>query len=155
MPTSAEVESIFSHLASRDNSGFFDNVIDDVDWTIQGHSPMSGHYKSKSEFLAATLSVLGKDVLTEPLRMGVKNVVSGDGQAAVELAAIDAWCKNGKAIYPDHHDRDMYWSNFLGLKYDMTYCWVVKFNQQNKIYQVRAYIDTDLLIRAMEHKKAA
>ena len=55
--------------------------------------------------------------------------------------------------------------NCAGLKYDMsvtpqitpnqlltstrTYCWVVKFNEDGMITRVRAYIDTELLTRAM------
>ena len=32
----------------------------------------------------------------------------------------------------------------------MTYCWVVRFNEERKIQEVRAYLDTNLLTRAME-----
>lgn len=38
----------------------------------------------------------------------------------------------------------------IGLKYDMVYCWIVRFNKDGKIDQVRAYVDTDLLTRAIE-----
>jgi ketosteroid isomerase-like protein len=38
----------------------------------------------------------------------------------------------------------------IGLKYDMVDCWIVRFNQDGKIDQVRAYGDTDRLTRAIE-----
>jgi hypothetical protein len=34
--------------------------------------------------------------------------------------------------------------------YDMVYCWIVRFNKDGKIDPVRAYLDTDLLTRAIE-----
>jgi ketosteroid isomerase-like protein len=40
-----------------------------------------------------------------------------------------------------------------GLKYDMVYCWIIKFTENRKIKQVRAYLDTDLLTRAIEENK--
>jgi hypothetical protein len=36
-----------------------------------------------------------------------------------------------------------------GLKYDMVYCWIIRFNKERKIDRVRAYLDTDLLTRAI------
>ena len=134
---------IFSRLTSENSYGrtsFFDYVLDDVSWTILGHSPMSQTYNSKQEFIDATLSVLGNQVLKEPLRMQPHNAVVGspseDGgqQAVVEMKAVDAECRNG-------------------MTYDMTYCWVCTFidvEGEKKISRVRAYIDTDLLTRAVE-----
>jgi ketosteroid isomerase-like protein len=40
-----------------------------------------------------------------------------------------------------------------GLTYDMTYCWIVRFNTEKKIVKVRAYLDTELLTRAIEQNK--
>ncbi|KIW69513.1 hypothetical protein PV04_05386 [Phialophora macrospora] len=113
-------------------------IADDVDWTIMGHSPMSRQYSGKQDFVDNTLKVLRERVLTEPLRLEVGDVVGaldgeGDdihGEVAVELRAIAAVCKNG-------------------LSYDMAYVWMCKF-QKGKIVRVRAYLDTDLLRRAME-----
>ena len=112
-------------------------LADDVDWTIMGHSPMSRKYANKEDFVNNTLRVLSGKVLMEPLRLKVANVVgevTGDneisGEVAVEFEAIDAVCKNG-------------------LKYDMRYVWVMLF-ETGKIVKARAYLDTDLLTRAME-----
>ncbi|KAJ9611300.1 hypothetical protein H2200_004484 [Cladophialophora chaetospira] len=113
------------------------HIADDVDWTIMGHSPMSRKYNGKQDFFDNTLKVLSGRILNEPLRLKVVNVVTSmtgddepDGEAVVEFQAIDAVCKNG-------------------LKYDMRYAWVCLF-EKGKIVRVRAYLDTDLLTRAME-----
>lgn len=98
-PSVSEIKQIFEPLSIQGSqSKYFDHVADDVDWTIMGHSPMSGRYTSKKEFVDATLTVLREKVLTEPLRMKVVNVIAGDGEwAAVEMEAIDAVCKNGES----------------------------------------------------------
>jgi len=134
-PTADEIHKIFDSLASGDLKTFFSHVDDNVDWRIMGHSPMSDHYHDKADFQKRTLGVLNDNVLKEPLRVYVVNVQGGgeSDQAAVELKA-DSVCKNG-------------------LKYDMTYCWVLKFNTDRQIERVRAYIDTDLLTRAINENK--
>jgi len=99
---------------------------------------MSRTYTSKQDFMDSTLKVLAERVLTDPLRLRVVNVVGTlegegeemDGEVAVELEAIDAVCRNG-------------------LRYDMRYVWVCGF-EKGKIVKVRAYLDTDLLNRAMK-----
>ena len=106
-----------------------------------GHSPMSKTYKSKYDFLNATLAVLGNQVLKGPLRMYPYNAVvatpteDGSQQAVVEMRAVDAECRNG-------------------MTYNMTYCWVCSFVEtddgQRKIAKVRAYVDSELLTRAIK-----
>ncbi len=89
---------MFGALATGDGT-FFANVVDDVDWKIMGHSPMSKSYNNKEEFQQQTLKYLAAHVLTEPLKMYIVNVIGGgdDGSAAVELKA-DSVCKNGKSF---------------------------------------------------------
>ncbi|KIW74838.1 hypothetical protein Z517_11608 [Fonsecaea pedrosoi CBS 271.37] len=146
-PSAAQISRLFAPLAIQGRQHeTLALLADDVDWTICGHAPpMSRRYTSRQEFLDNTLKVLRERVLTEPLRLEVRNIVvsstaSGggeegkdeeiDGDVVVELEALDATCKNG-------------------LPYDMRYCWVCKF-AHGKIVQVRAYLDTDLLTRALQ-----
>ena len=135
----AQVEFHFTHLSDPDPSKrrvfFDDHVSPDVNWTVMGSTPMSKEYTSLSSFLDATIKVLGDDVLTEPLRLEVKNVIAmpielGGTTAVVELAAMNAKCQNG-------------------MDYPMRYCWVVKYDSNEKIVEARAYIDTDLLNKAI------
>jgi hypothetical protein len=37
--------------------------------------------------------------------------------------------------------------------YDMVYCWIVRFNKEKKVDKVRAYLDTDLLTRAVQENR--
>ena len=147
--TPTAVQDIFSAFSSDSadtRASFFNHVLDDVNWTVMGHCPLSGIYNSKQDFIKATVNLLGTHVLTEPLRMAVHNVIVGevaaDGSqtAVVEMKAIDAKCNNG-------------------LVFDNVYCWVCKFVQESdasgnwKIGKVRAYVDTDLVKRAVEENK--
>ncbi len=141
--TRKDVLAIFSNLSSENASertSFFDHVLDNVNWTIMGHSPMSKTYTSKYDFINATLQVLGNQVLKGPLRMYAYNAIvaapseDGSQQAVVEMRALDAECRNG-------------------MTYDMTYCWVCTFidvEGERRIAKVRAYVDSDLLTRAIK-----
>jgi uncharacterized protein len=138
-PTAQKIQAIFSPLSQQGHQRQFqESISETVHWEITGHSPMAGIYTSRQQFVDNTLSVLANRVLREPLRLRVVNVVgelTGErdelqGEVAVELEAIDAVCKNG-------------------LRYDMSYVWVCRF-EKGKIARVRAYLDTDLLNRAMK-----
>lgn len=96
-PTIPEIRELFANLSNGQGSVFFDRVIDNVDWVIRGHSPMSGEYKSKQDFQAKTLKVLDGQLLKKPLAMYVDNVVGGgeQSQAVVEMHA-DSECRNGE-----------------------------------------------------------
>ena len=133
-PTQGEIGEIFSRLAQHGGQfKFMNSVAEDVKWTIFGHTPISRSYTSKTEFIEETFDMLRGRVLKEPLRLGVKQITGGGESewAVAELSAIDAVCKNG-------------------LTYDMEYCWVCRFDKNHKIVEVRAYLDSDLLIRALE-----
>ncbi|KAK5086557.1 hypothetical protein LTR05_003725 [Lithohypha guttulata] len=130
-PSQEEVLDLFSQLAKQETQkNFFAQVRDDVNWWIVGSTPMSRTYTSKQDFQNATLEILNKKVLGQPLCMRVVNVVAGKDQAVGELEAIDATCRNG-------------------LEYPMRYCWVLHFDDDGKIDRVRAYLDTELLSKAI------
>lgn len=139
-PTADQIKQTFAPLGERDKgSEFFDHVSDDVKWTVIGHTSISGVYTNKQAFVDATLSLLRDRVLTEALRIEVFRVIGGGPDsdwAAVQLRAAEGTrCKNG-------------------LPYDMQYCWTCRFGkdggpEEGKIVEVIAYLDTDLLSRAI------
>jgi ketosteroid isomerase-like protein len=137
-PSSDEVRALFANLSARENqANFWSKVAENVDWWIVGQTPMSGKYSSKKAFLDATIEVLNGKVLDGPLLMRTVNVVGGGKEsewATVEMEAIDAKCRNG-------------------MVYDMRYCWNVRFGKDGIIEQVRAFIDTDLLERAIKENQ--
>jgi ketosteroid isomerase-like protein len=53
----------------------------------------------------------------------VQDIIASGDRAVVELKAIDVECKNGLAFTNE-------------------YAWILKFNDQNKIIKVNAYMDT-------------
>ena len=58
--STAYVREIFKNLESGDGKGFFDHVLDDVDWIVEGTHPLAGHYHSKANFLAHTFEKLAR-----------------------------------------------------------------------------------------------
>ena len=122
------VRDLFQHLEKGDGAGFFAQVADNVDWTVEGTHPLAGRYRSKADFVAHTFTRLGK-VLPQGVQLHVTNaLVSGDW-AIVELHSL-ATAKNG-------------------LRFDNKYCWVTRF-ADGKVVEVRAYLDSALVQRLLD-----
>ena len=123
MMNKQEVTALFAHLEHGDGAKFFEQVADDVDWTVEGTHPLAGHYKSKQDFLAGTFTKLGK-VLPRGTELTVENVLMDGDWAIVELRSM-ARAQNG-------------------MRFDNRYCWVCRF-AGNRIVEVRAYLDSWLV----------
>jgi len=119
------VRKIFAGLEHGDGAAFFSHVADDVDWTVMGTHPLAGHYKSKTDFTAATFAKLGK-VLPGGAQLHVDDLFIAGDVAIVELHS-KATAKNG-------------------LRFDNHYCWVCYF-RDDKITRVRAYLDSAMVAR--------
>src|SRR6202522_3348834 len=104
--STAYVREIFKNLESGDGKGFFDHVLDGVDWIVEGTHPLAGHYHSKAEFLAHTFEKLAK-VLPHGAQLNTEHVLVSGDWAVVELHSL-ATAKNG-------------------LRFDNRYCWVCRF----------------------------
>lgn len=117
------VEKLFRNLSTGNSRVFFDNVADDVQWTVTGTHPMAGIYKSKSDFLAHTLHRLNK-LLTGELVLNVNHMIVSGDTAVVEMTSAST-ARNGKP-------------------YVNRYCWVVRF-ENGVIKEVRAYLDSFLV----------
>jgi uncharacterized protein len=121
--TSDYVRAIFKGLEQGDGTAFFEHVDRDVDWTVMGTHPLSGHYHSKADFIAGTFAKLGQ-VLPEGAELRVEHIIVEDNQAVVELHSL-ATAKSG-------------------MRFDNRYCWVVFFEGE-KIARVRAYLDSAMV----------
>jgi ketosteroid isomerase-like protein len=124
----AYVREIFKNLESGDGKGFFDHVLDDVDWIVEGTHPLAGHYHSKADFLAHTFEKLAK-VLPKGAELHTEHVLVSGDWAVVELHSL-ATAKNG-------------------LRFDNRYCWVCRF-VNDMIVEVRAYLDSVMVARLFE-----
>ena len=126
--THERVREIFQGLEKGDGAAFFQNVDDNVDWTVMGTHPLAGHYLSKKAFIEGTFAKLGK-VLPNGAQLHTENVIVEGDQAVVELHSL-ATARNG-------------------MRFDNRYCWVVAF-QDGLIVRVRAYLDSALVARLFE-----
>ena len=126
--TPDRVREIFKGLESGDGAAFFEQVADDVDWTVMGTHPLAGHYRSKKDFIAGTFAKLGQ-VLPRGTQLHVEHLIVKDDQAVVELHSL-ATARNG-------------------MRFDNRYCWVVSF-QDGVIVCVRAYLDSAMVARLFE-----
>jgi hypothetical protein len=127
------VRNIFKGLENGDGAAFFEQVADDVDWTVMGTHPLAGVYPSKKAFIAGTFAKLGQ-VLPQGAQLHVENVVVQDDQAVVELHSL-ATAKNG-------------------MRFDNRYCWVVYF-RDGVIVRVRAYLDSAMVARLFQENPIA
>ena len=126
--TSDRVREIFRGLEKGDGAAFFQQVADDVDWTVMGTHPLAGHYRSKQAFIDGTFAKLGQ-VLADGAELVVEHLIVKDDEAVVELRSL-ATAKNG-------------------MRFDNRYCWVVRFRDA-VIVRVRAYLDSALVARLFE-----
>ncbi|KAJ4351119.1 uncharacterized protein N0V89_006458 [Didymosphaeria variabile] len=131
MPTKEEITAIFDLIGSGQKDAFFENVDDNVDWTVKGtYCPIAGNYKSKQAFHDGTHAL--SSTWATPLKLVVQDIITdGKNKAAVQLKAEGVECKNG-------------------LKFPNEYVWVCHFNDRNKIVKVDAFMDTDLVTRAIQ-----
>ncbi len=121
--TPESVRTLFDKLAGDDPDAFFEQVADDVHWTVLGTHPLAGRYDSKQAFREATFARLGR-LFAEPLKLSVRQVIVAGDSAAVELCAR-ATAKSG-------------------VRFDNDYCWVCRFDG-SRIVEVRAYLDSALV----------
>ena len=125
------VNRLFENLSTGNASAFFDNVADDVHWTVMGTHPLAGVYKSKDEFLKKTFERLDK-VLKGGVILKVDHSLVSGNTAVVEMTSTST-ALNGKA-FPN------------------TYCWVVRF-VDGMITEVRAYVDSFLVKQVIDENE--
>jgi len=131
--STAYVSEIFKNLESGDGKGFFDHVLDDVDWIVEGTHPLAGHYHSKADFLSHTFEKLAK-VLPEGTQLRTEHVLVSGDWAVVELHSL-ATAKNG-------------------MRFDNRYCMVLAFDGET-IVRGRSYLDSAPVARLFEENPIA
>jgi len=132
MITKEEISQLFSYFVKNESEKFFDQVIDDVQWTVMGTHPLAGHYNSKRAFLDAIFYRLSK-ILQKGIISKIKNIYLDNMTAIVEMESLST-ANNGKP-------------------FDNKYCWITKFNEENMIISVRAYVDSALVTKVIEENE--
>ena len=123
-----KVRLMFSHLETGSDDKFFQNVADNVDWTVEGTHPLAGRYTSKQDFYIHTFARLNK-ILPGGTQLHVESVLTDGDWAAVELRS-HATARNG-------------------MRFDNRYCCVMRFEGET-IVEVRAYLDSALVQKLID-----
>lgn len=106
----------------------FDLLHEDVVWTVAGHSPVSGTYASRADFMAQAVAPITARLATA-IRPDVRAVVAQDD------AVVVVW--DGVA------------TSRTGATYRNTYAWHMVF-AQGRIVRVIAFLDTWALAALLE-----
>lgn len=116
-----QIKQLFENLGNGNGDKFFEQVSDQVNWTVYGQHPTAGVFKSKQQFLAATIEKLQPLLKNDTISLDLVQIhISGD-TAIAELLA-DTYSKKGNHFF--NH-----------------YCWVCRF-EDDKIVQVKEYLDS-------------
>ena len=131
--THERVREIFTRLEEGDVAGFFENVADDVDWTVMGVHPLAGRYRSKKAFIAGFVARLS-EVELRSAQIQVEHLIVNYGEAAIEFLALIT-ARNG-------------------MRFEIHGCWIVYFEGE-VIVRVRAYPDSVIVARLFEEDPVA
>lgn len=121
------IKDAFDAWEAGDGQAVFRLMAEDLHWAIIGTTPISGEYKSRSEFLDMVNTKL-MTRLSGPLRPTVQRIF-GDGTTVIAQFVSAA---------PTH----------AGPEYHQTYCWVMEVDD-GAIQRGTAYLDTALIERVL------
>ena len=122
------VAEAFAAWEEGDFGPFFEIVADDVVWTVIGSTRISGTYRGKQAFLDGAVGPI-HDALSGPIRATVVNVFEAGDHVILQWRGESTIRSGGS--------------------YDQVYCWVMRL-AGGRIVETTAYLDTDLVRRALE-----
>ncbi|WP_145073820.1 nuclear transport factor 2 family protein [Poriferisphaera corsica] len=122
------IKQMFKHIENADFDAFFENVHDDVEWTIMGSHAFAGTYKGKKVFRSGAYVPVNKDV-KDGAMLHVERVYLDENVAVVEMVSLP--------------------TDFKHKTMSNTYCWVMEFDDDLKVFKVRAYVDPALMHKMM------
>jgi uncharacterized protein len=121
------VRRAFTPWEDGDSGPFFELIADEVTWTVIGSTPASGVYHSKQALIDGAFGPL-LDKLEEHMTTSLVDIV-GEGEKVFLRFTSSGTTKTG-------------------LGYDQTYCFAMIL-RDDRIVEIVAYIDTDLLRRVL------
>jgi ketosteroid isomerase-like protein len=120
------IDDAFNAWVVRGDRTAFNNLLaDDLQWTVIGTSPVSGHYNSKREFLERAGARMAEKLATS-IQPTVRHVIADGNMVALVF--------DGRA------------SGKNGTVYHQTYCWVLRV-EDGRIREGTAYLDTELITK--------
>ncbi|KAL6689760.1 hypothetical protein J3F84DRAFT_398894 [Trichoderma pleuroticola] len=115
--TKEELEAIFSNQPLANGGPFWTRVAEDVNWTIMGSGPGTGHYTNLAELRANTIEKLMK-ALRGPLELKIVHVFFGGENYAWTTMELEA----------------------RGIRKS-----VIQWNDEGRVIAVRNYLDTAVI----------
>jgi len=131
--TRDEILELFRHLETGQSDQFFEQLAEDVQWTVMGSHPLAGTFHGKEDYLTNCLPRLTRILKEGGVTLQVEKIYVDSMTAVVELKSL-LTAINGK---PYH--------NF--------YCWIVTFSNDKKVIGIKAYLDSALLKQTIEENE--
>lgn len=129
--TVKQVENLFKYLETGENELFFEQVAENVKWTVMGTHPLAGSYHNKQDFISHTFERLNR-ILNDGVVLKTSNILVSEDTAVLEMESLS--------------------TALNGMPFNNTYCWIVKF-RNNMIVEVRAYVDSALVQKVIEENE--
>ncbi|KAF2665442.1 hypothetical protein BT63DRAFT_459017 [Microthyrium microscopicum] len=137
-PNKCQISEVFGYLADGNFTAFLSKVSPTVNWTIMGTHPLAGTYTNRTIFAIDALQRLSNTLQstagTTPLTL-TQIIGGGDEEWSVQELHGLGTCKNG-------------------LKYDNRFAWITRWSTEGIILQVRAYLDSALVHRAITENES-
>ena len=170
-PNKCQIAQVFNHLDEGNFTAFFAKVAPDVEWTLMGTHPLAGDYHNRTIFLTDTLERLGNTFVAGTSTLSLVQIVGGGDEewSAQELHGTGV-CKNGEDSHPYSFSsnglsftriernfeskRKALIARITGLKYDNTFSWVTRWSTEGIIVQVRAWLDSALVSKAITENES-
>ncbi|KAM0803136.1 hypothetical protein BDR22DRAFT_841714 [Usnea florida] len=91
------IVNLFNALVAGDARTFYANVVEDVDWNVQGSHPLAGIYNNKTIFLINAVARIAKiQDASKPHSMELTNIVGGcDEEWSAQEIHVRAVMNNG------------------------------------------------------------
>ena len=96
--SSAHINDVWDNLFTNNWGGFFNNFVEDIDWTVMYTQPLAGHYDNLTLFIVnGVLRLL--DTFDGNANFSLVNIVGGcDDPWSVQETLVEGKCKNGMAL---------------------------------------------------------
>lgn len=97
-PNRAQICTVFESLTgvNANASAFFANVLENVDWTIEGTHPLAGQYHNRMILEAAFARIDATGAKDNPLILSLINVIGGGNeQYSVQELQVLGTCIDG------------------------------------------------------------
>jgi ketosteroid isomerase-like protein len=167
-PNQCQISGIFDYLAQGNFTAFLSKVAPDVSWTLMGTHPLAGVYHNKTIFAIDALARLSNTLdSTQPTKLDLTHIIGGGNSewSLQELHGLGV-CKNGKLLTPclavnlyylqecSCYERNTAKTLYIGLIYDNKFAWLTRWNTLGIIVEVRAYLDSALVQRAITENES-